>query len=121
MDTIKAANKFIREGITLLPDEAKKDLQLFLNENEINRYIVRKARDMVDNLIRNKEKFFEAYLSTRRERVKSPLAVFFAVTVPERTYAGMDKLLTSVPWKNYKAIRNLFAPFDIFADNISFS
>lgn len=73
MDTIKAANKVIREGITLLPDEAKKDFKaqasdIFideainnacgaLNENEekiamLGAYAVQEANRVVSTLWR---------------------------------------------------------------------
>ena len=47
-----------------------------LGERQENTYIVEKSRSTVDDLIANKDKFSEDYLSSRREQVKAPFAVF---------------------------------------------
>ena len=46
------------------------------NEKEDNSYIVEKSRNVVNDLLKNKNKFSKDYLSTRREQIKAPLAVF---------------------------------------------
>lgn len=79
--------------------------------------IVEKSRDVVRDLLDNIDKFSDSYLSTRREQIKAPLAVFLGVTVPERTFDGMKKMMESIPWDNYQAIREMFAAFDVFKED----
>ncbi|MBR4642048.1 MAG: DUF3226 domain-containing protein [Selenomonadaceae bacterium] len=85
-----------------------------LGERQENAYIVEKSCSTVDDLIANKDKFSEDYLSSRREQVKAPLAVFLAITVPERIFQPMDKMLKSIEWNKYEKIKELFEPFEIF-------
>lgn len=85
-----------------------------LGERQENTYIVEKSRSTVEDLIANKDKFSDDYLSSRREQVKAPLAVFLAITVPERIFQSMDKMLKSVEWSKYEKIKELFKPFEIF-------
>lgn len=88
-----------------------------LSEDAGNSYIVEKSRDVVRDLLDNIDKFSDSYLSTRREQIKAPLAVFLGVTVPERTFDGMKKMMESIPWDNYQAIREMFAAFDVFKED----
>lgn len=67
-----------------------------LGEKQENAYIVEKSRSTVSDLIENKDKFSNDYLSGRREQVKAPLAVFLAITMPERIFQSMDKMLKSI-------------------------
>ena len=88
------------------------------NEKEYNSYIVKKSRDVIDDLLKNKDKFFEDYLSTRREQIKAPLAVFLAITAPEQTFELIDTMMQSVPWNEYKAIKEQFSVFNVFRKDI---
>ena len=84
------------------------------NEKDYNSYIVEKSRNIIENLLENKDKFSKKYLSTRREQIKAPLAVFLAVTAPEQTFALIDEMMLSIPWNKYPAIKKQFSVFDIF-------
>lgn len=86
------------------------------NEEDYNSYIVEKSRNIIDNLLKNKDKFSKNYLSTRREQIKAPLAVFLAVTAPEQTFALIDEMMWSIHWNEYPAIKKQFSVFDIFKE-----
>lgn len=104
-------------GISVPTDEEGALETVLLNaleERKENSYIAEKSRSIIDDLISNKDKFSNDYLSGRREQVKAPLAVFFAITVPERIFQPMDKMLKSIQWSEYEKIKELFEPFKIF-------
>ena len=101
--------------VPLTEDGALETLLLdALGKEEGNSYLAEKAKSFIRHLLDNSERFSDKYLSSRRDRIKAPLAVFLGVTVPERTFVETDKLLKSIPWKNYADIQKLFAPFSIF-------
>ena len=51
---------------------------------------------------------------SRRDKIKAPLAVFFGITIPERTFTNTNELLKSINWEKQETIRNIFKPFDIY-------
>lgn len=72
MDTIKAANKVIKEGIALLPDEAKKDFMSQMNkELPINEAINNACGALNDN--EEKIAMLRAYSVQEANRVASTL------------------------------------------------
>lgn len=85
-----------------------------LAEDNGKTYIVKKSQDIIHDLLENKEKFSNEYLSSRRDKIKAPLAVFLGITIPERTFINTDELLKSINWEKQETIRNMFKPFDIY-------
>ena len=87
-----------------------------LNSVEENRYIVQRLREFVNSLSqdydREKEKFPPSVLSSRRLRVKAPLAVFFGVTNPEGGFRRFETFLKEIDWSNYENIQQGFKVFD---------
>ena len=71
MDTIKAANKVIKEGIALLPDEAKKDFKAQASDIFINEAINNACGALNDN--EEKIAMLGAYAVQEANRVASTL------------------------------------------------
>lgn len=88
-----------------------------LEEQEQNKYLVHQSEDFVRKLIKNNE-YLYSYLANRRLRTKAPLAVFFAIANPERTFDSFDNILTSVSWEKYNTIMTGFQLLDEFGVSI---
>lgn len=84
-----------------------------LEEQDQNRYLAQQSEIFVRGLIENRE-YLCSYLTNRRLCVKAPLAVFFAIANPERTFHSFDNILKSVSWEKYTTIRNAFHLLDEF-------
>lgn len=85
-----------------------------LEEQEGCTYLAERSRNFVDELVQHHDQFSNDYLFKRRQIIKAPLAVFFALISPEKTFVDFDKILRNIQWKNYQVIKDLFKPFDIF-------
>lgn len=87
-----------------------------LNSFEENRYLVDKSRKFVDTLVHDYDnktaKFPPNVLSSRRMRVKAPLAVFFGITNPEGGFKTFEEFLNEIDWSVYENIHQGFKSFD---------
>ena len=96
-------------GIPLETDGALETFLLnALGAKDDNKYLVCKSKEFVKDLLDNKKSFPDKYLSNRRLRIKAPLAVFFAITSPDRMFNEINEILKSIPWEEYEKIQKDF-------------
>ncbi len=82
---------------------------------EKHEFLVEEARNFVSFLLREENSSrLGKCLATRREKIKAPLAVFFAVYTPERTFNETKQILTSIPWEEYEGLRKFVHVFKKF-------
>lgn len=77
-----------------------------LSEQQEEQLVVSHARNAVTTL--NSEK----YLLKPRERIKAELGTSFALMFPEKVFSLIDELIQSIPWEEYKKVREEFALLD---------
>lgn len=87
-----------------------------LSKKKENQYIAQESIKFVKNLNdacnTKKVDFPKGVLSSRRLRIKAPLAVFFGVTNPERVFRKFEDFLNEVDWSSYENIHQGFKSFD---------
>ena len=79
-----------------------------------DKLLASKSMKFVEHLKEYKKEDF-CYLSNRRDYIKAPLAVFFAVATPDRVFAKQNEILESISWEKFAAIRKELKVLDIFA------
>ena len=84
-----------------------------LEKQEVNGFVARKSCEFVTELEGHKDEL-GPFLSKRRLCVKAPMAVFFAITNPERAFHPFEDILLSVPWEKYNNVNETFALLDRF-------
>lgn len=108
MDTIKAANKIIKEGITLLPDEAKVEWKASASDIFINEAIDAAAEALDGDLKDEKQAMLEAYAVQEANRMASTLWRLQVLTDDiEKEYRALP-LMTEVvkPYNEFLDARN---------------
>lgn len=103
-----------------IPSEGEGALETFLlnalkEQGKAEKYLALKSEKFVETLVKNRDKFNNKYLSKRRQCTKAPLAVFFAITSPDKVFTEMDQMLKSVHWEKYKTIQSGFEQFNCFS------
>lgn len=106
-----------------IPVDGEGALETFLldalRKEKGNSYLIDKSTQFVDKIIGEKDsindaiKFNPKYLKERRMQVKAPLAVFFALAWPDRSFADLQDMLKRVPWDEYAEIQKSFQEFDV--------
>lgn len=108
-----------------IPNDGEGALETFLlhalTEKRENTYLVQESNAFVAKLTEelhrqklegHKECVPEGVLASRRSQIKAPLAVYFGVVNPERTFTKFDDILNSIDWSTYESIQTGFKAFD---------
>ncbi len=109
--------RFILISIPLQENGALETFLLHaLRDDEESEYLVKRSESFISDLIGEKKtgtaSFPENVLKTRRLQIKAPLAVYFGVANPERTFDKFEEVLGSIDWAKYEAINNGFQAFE---------
>lgn len=92
-----------------------------LSEKRKNSYIVQQSNEFVMHLmgtlnrwkLEGKTEYFpDGVLKSRRLQTKAPLAVYFGIVNPERTFAKYEDILNSIDWSKYEKIQTDFMVFE---------
>lgn len=87
-----------------------------LQDDEDNKYLAEQSDSFVNHLLDKKknaaERFPKKVLQSRRLQIKAPLAVYFGIVNPERTFAKFEDVLESIDWIKYESINNSFREFE---------
>ena len=106
-----------------VPYEGEGALETFLlnalkETGKAEKFIALKSEKFVENMAKNREKLQNKYLYKRRQCIKAPLAVFFAITSPDKVFTEMDEMLRSIHWEEYNAIQTGFRKLNCFSASI---
>lgn len=107
-----------------VPYEGEGALETFLlsalkETGKAEKFIALKSEKFVESMVKNKEKIQNKYLHKRRQCTKAPLAVFFAITSPDKVFTEMDEMLRSIHWEKYNTIQTGFKQLNCFSVSIS--
>lgn len=72
-------------------------------------YLAEQSDGFVEELVKHRTELPEDYLQHRRDQVKAPLAVYFAIASPNRMMQRMSNIIESVDWTKYGEIQTAFA------------
>ncbi len=107
--------KFLLLSIPSGENGALETMLLNSFEGEVDKILATKAENFVHDLVNNDDKITSLYLQSRRDIIKAPLAVFFAIAAPDRVYVKQNKIFESVDWGKFATIHNELQMLDVFA------
>lgn len=105
-----------------IPIEGEGALETFLlnalEKEKGNSFLAVQARQFVGKIIQQKDTLSEEifnpkYLKQRRMQVKAPLAVFFALAWPDRSFEDIQFLMKRIPWEKYVEIQTVFKELEV--------
>lgn len=84
-------------------------LEALKKQDDRKKNLAKQSEDFVQDLINHPDLHPKEYLRRRRDCVKAPLTVYFAIASPNRMMQKLREALDSVDWSEYREVQTTFA------------